>query len=76
MYEGSIFSCMISVGGRAPVAMVIYLQKVLIEGHTADLHLAGQPQPCRGHAPVREPMHNDALIAVQVGLAHVKNRLC
>lgn len=55
---------------------VIYLQKVVTVRHTADLHLAGQPHPCHGQASVREPMHNDSLIAIQVGLAHVKNRLC
>lgn len=58
------------------MARVIYLHKVVTVRHTADLHLAGQPQPCHGQASLREPMHNDTLIAIQVGLAHMKNRLC
>lgn len=43
--------------------------------HIADLQLAGQPHPCHRQASAGQPVQDEALVAIQVGLAGMKNRL-
>lgn len=55
--------------------MGIYLEKVVTVGHMADLQLAGQPHPRHRQASAGQPVQDEALVAIQVGLAGMKNGL-
>lgn len=63
-------------GQWVPMPMVVYLEKVLTVRHTTDLQLAGQSHPCLCQASFGQPMQNEALIAIHIGLASMKNGLC
>lgn len=52
-----------------------YLQKVVTARHTADLQPAGQLQPRCCQPLAWQPMQDEALVVIQVGLASTKNRL-
>lgn len=62
-------------GGWVPMPVVIYLEKVVAARHTADLQLAGQPHPRHRQASAGQPVQDEALVAIQVGLAGMENRL-
>lgn len=57
------------------MSLATYLEKVVTAGHAAYLQLAGQLHPCYHQPPALQPMQDESLIAIQVGLAGMKNGL-
>jgi len=75
-YERNVCGHVMLAGGWwVPTPAVIYLQKVVAARQMADLQLAGEPHPRHCQASAGQPVQDGALVAIEVGLAGVKNWL-